>query len=183
MWRRLDTPGLEHCRLTLEGTGPRLEGTVLLAEDGMPLRADYELDGSAEWETRVVLVTLRHGSTMRQLRLTVDGSRRWYRDGEELTGIRGCIDVDLSLTPSTNTLPICRLGLSVGEASDVTAAWIRFPELRVEPLSQRYTRRTERLYGYESAGGTFASELEVDELGLIVAYPPLWQRVAGARSG
>ncbi len=90
--------------------------------------------------------------------------------------LAGCIDVDLGITPSTNTLPIRRLNLQVGESADVTAAWVRFPELTVEPLAQRYTRLDERRYRYESTTG-FSAELEVDELGLVVRYGDIWERV------
>jgi hypothetical protein len=60
----------------------------------------------------------------------------------------------------------------------VTAAWLRFPELTLEPLSQRYVRLDERRYRYESQGGSFVAELEVDDLGLVVHYEGGWQRVA-----
>src|SRR5205814_2718699 len=58
----------------------------------------------------------------------------------EIEPVRGCLDVDLGITPSTNTLPIRRLGLAVGQAKEVRAAWIVFPELEVRLLTQTYTR-------------------------------------------
>ena len=54
---------------------------------------------------------------------------------------------------------------------------MRFPELTVEPLWQRYTRLSEERYSYESDGG-FTSELIADDLGLIVAYRSLFMRVS-----
>jgi hypothetical protein len=98
-----------------------------------------------------------------------------------LPDLKGCIDVDFSLTPSTNTLPIRRLHLAVGESRELTAAWVRFPELTVEPLAQRYTRLAERRYRYESIVSGFTAELEVDDLGLVVTYEGIWQRVAESR--
>ena len=59
----------------------------------------------------------------------------------------------------------------------MTAAWVRFPELTVEPLTQCYERTGDRLYRYSSGGGAFTADIEVDELGLVVRYPPLWERV------
>ena len=58
----------------------------------------------------------------------------------------------------------------------VTAAWVRFPELTVEPLPQEYLRLEERRYRYSSAGGRFVAELEVDEHGLVTTYGDIWAR-------
>ncbi len=95
--------------------------------------------------------------------------------------LRGCLDVDLSWSPSTNTLPIRRLGLEVGQASAaLTAAWVRFPDLALIPLEQEYRRLSDRRYRYTSRGGAFTAEIDVDEHGLVVNYGDFWKRVAGS---
>ena len=85
--------------------------------------------------------------------------------------------MDLSVTPATNTLPIRRLDLGIGKNESVTAAWIKFPEIELQPLSQRYTRTAENIYHYESNTG-FSAEIMVDDLGLVTAYPRGWERIA-----
>ena len=90
--------------------------------------------------------------------------------------MRGCLDADLSVTPATNTLPIRRLNLGIGKSKSVVA-WIRFPELTVQPLSQRYARTAENIYRYGSDTG-FSAEIVVDDLGLVIAYPGGWDRIA-----
>ena len=62
----------------------------------------------------------------------------------------------------------------------MTAVWVRFPELTIEPLPQRYGRLAERRYRYESAGGAFAAEIEVDDLGLVTTYEGGWRRIAAS---
>ncbi len=177
LWKRDDVPGLEHCRLEETAEGPRLVGTVLLGIDGAPLQVEYKVACSRAWETRSVRLMVIHGGETRRAELAVDDDGRWWRGGEELATVVGCRDVDLSVSPSTNTLPIRRLAIPIGESRDVTAAWVRFPELTVEPLPQRYTRLSERRFRYESRAGAFTAEVEVDDLGLVVRYPPLWERV------
>ena len=189
LWRRLDVPGLEHAQLRTGAGGPRLTGTVLVAESATPLQLDYDVACSPAWETLHVTMTVTHGQAVRRAELETDALHRWWMDGVEVPSVAGCTDVDLSLTPSTNTLPIHRLGLlelGLGEQRDVRAAWVRFPELAVEPLPQRYTRVGERRFRYESWSGgrsagspdAFVAELEVDAIGLVMAYPPFWERVA-----
>jgi hypothetical protein len=91
--------------------------------------------------------------------------------------VRGCLDVDFAVTPATNTLPIRRLDLGIGKSESLTAAWIKFPELELQPLSQRYARTAEKIHGYESEPG-FSAEIVVDDLGLVTAYPRGWERIA-----
>lgn len=54
--------------------------------------------------------------------------------------------------------------------STMVAAWVRFPQLEVAPLAQRYTRIKEFLYRCESRSGAFSAMVEVDNLGLVVEY-------------
>jgi len=104
-------------------------------------------------------------------------------DGEPVPALDGCIDVDISATPFTNTLPIRRLGLKPGEAANLKVAYLAIPEMRVEPARQRYTclERDDQggLYRYESLDGEFAgftADLPVDAGGLVLDYPGLFRR-------
>jgi uncharacterized protein len=202
LWRRLDIAGIEYFRLWESAAGPRLTGTVVMADAGIPLRLKYAVACAPDWTSRGVHVALTRGAVTRHLKLTAGDSQRWWRSAEEgpragaganvrdggsprpvstameIPAVAGCLDVDLAFTPATNILPLRRLGLAVGESREMTAAWVRFPDLSVEPLAQRYTRLDERRVRYESRGGAFTAELEVDEIGLVVRYPPLWERVA-----
>ena len=179
LWTRRDQVSLDHFQLHHGSKEIRLTGTILTLTDGEPLRVEYVVQCDPSWETRSVRVGLTRGVASSELTLLVDGQRRWWRDGQEIAAVAGCVDVDISLSPSTNTLPIRRLSLAPGGASDVVAAWIRFPELTIEALPQRYERTGELLYRYASAGGAFTADIEVDELGLVVRYPPAWERVSG----
>lgn len=178
MWQSLDGPGSEWCALARDGEGWVIEGTVVVALDERPTKVGYEIRCDGGWVTRRVAVELADGANVHALRLEADDARRWWRDGVEIEAVRGLHDIDLGVTPATNTLPIRRLAPRVGEAPEVTAAWVRFPELEVEPLPQRYVRLGERLYRYESGGGAFEADLTVDDLGLIVRYGGGWERVA-----
>ena len=48
-----------------------------------------------------------------------DGAGHWSRDGELLPAVENCLDVDLEWSPSTNTLPIRRLTIALGETKTV----------------------------------------------------------------
>lgn len=106
--------------------------------------------------------------------ITVDPRGRWWINERECPAAAGCVDVDLNFSPSTNLLPIRRLGLPIGQAADVRAAWLRFPSFTLEPFAQTYRRLAATTYRYESAGG-FVAELEVDATGLVRRYADIWQ--------
>ena len=177
LWSRRDRVSLEFFQLHEALAGVRLSGLILTIEEAEPLRVEYTVQCDREWATRSARIAIVHGSVSKKLELMVDDQKRWWSDGKQIAEVDGCIDIDISLSPSTNTLPIRRLSLARGGESDVAAAWIRFPDLAIERLPQRYVRSGENLYRYASNGGAFTADIEVDELGLVVRYPPLWERV------
>lgn len=168
--------GSDQCALWRDAHGWRLEGLVVTEYHGEPAQVRYAVDCDPGWTTRTATVELRSPSAQRYIALRVRDQRWFDGNGRELEALRGCIDVDLGVTPATNTLPLRRLELAIGESREVTAAWVRFPELTVEPLPQRYTRLDTDRYRYESATG-FTAELRVDDVGLVADYPGGWVRV------
>ena len=123
------------------------------------------------WVTRSARVTGSVGA--REIDARVEcAAGEWTLNGHIVTTVRGCIDVDLNFSPSTNVLPIRRLALPIGGRATVRAAWLRFPSFTLEPLEQVYERLAERRYRYESNGGAFTAEIDVDAAGLPSRYGP-----------
>jgi len=184
VWRNLQFEALEHFVLVRTDQQHNLRGEVVgVNAKGQPLRVNYVICCSLEWRTELVVVSQFNGAgspTTRQIR--VEGGR-WAHHGpsnhEALPELDGCIDIDLGITPATNTLPIRRLNLRIGQSAEVKAAWIKFPELTIAPLQQTYTRVSNFTYRYKSASG-FTADLEVDDLGLVINYPGGWQRLASS---
>ena len=176
LWRRLDSEGHEFFHLLSESNRWRLGGTAVFFE-GTPCRIDYEIFCDAEWRTRVAKIQGWVGEESVRHEVSVDPSGRWSLDGVEQPELDGCVDIDLEFSPCTNTLPIRRLGLEVGEAAPVRTAWVRFPAFRLELFEQVYTRLEERRYRFESADGEFVRNLDVDPDGLVLEYPGLWTAV------
>lgn len=180
LWRRRDTVSLERCRITRVNDSHAIVGTVITVADGRPFQVGYLVQCGLDWVTRQVHVSTAGAAGGRSLDLARDASGRWTRGGSnpaELTELAGLADIDLQITPSTNTLPIRRLGLSVGEKRGTDAVWIRFPELSVQRLTQEYERLAEHQYRYSSNGGRFSAELEVNDRGIVTRYGEIWERV------
>lgn len=186
-WMSTSWPAPDHCALSEISYGWELDGKAQAMVDGLPLEVTYTIRVDREWQTRLVKVKQVHFgivpgfSSTRRCTLKRDQSGGWTatsgNDRPGLSGIRFLTDIDIQVTPASNTLPIRRLNLAVGESADVTAAWFRIPEFRVEPLKQRYTRTAEHTYRYESPDHDFTATLTVDDLGLVINYDPGWVRL------
>ena len=74
------------------------------------------------------------------LRAESDGAGHWRVNGVAVEELDGCLDIDLEASACTNTLPIHRLGLGVGQTADAPAVYVRAVDLAVERLEQRYAR-------------------------------------------
>lgn len=171
LWRRLDRPGHESARLSCHESTWRLAGTAVFAHDRQPCRLDYRVLCDSQWRTVSAHVAGWVGGEAVEIELAADPDRRWRVNGTECPAVAGCIDLDLNFSPSTNLLPVRRLGLGVGEEAEVKAAWLRFPGFALEPLSQVYRRIAVETYRYESAGGAFVADLAVNTAGFVIAYP------------
>lgn len=178
LWRRVDQPGHESARVDRLGEGWRLAGTAVFHDAAGPCCLSYQIECDSEWRTLRTRVTGWIGQRTVDVEIAVaDGV--WRMNGVEVPQVAGCVDVDLNFSPSTNLLPIRRLDLAIGERAEVRAAWLRFPSLALEALQQTYIRTGEHAYRYESAGGAFVRDLQVDEAGFPTRYPDFWEREGG----
>ena len=180
LWRRLDQPGHEAARLHFQHASWQLTGTAVFTYNQQPCRLDYLVVCNAAWQTVSAKVEGWIGNETVAVALTVDTARRWWLNGVECPTVAGCIDLDLNFSPSTNLLPVRRLALAIGQEAEVTAAWLRFPDFVLEPLAQRYRRLDVATYRYESAGGSFTTELQVNAAGFVTRYPGFWHCEADA---
>ncbi len=177
LWRRLDLPGHDAATLQLGARGAVLSGMAVFQEDG-PTALAYVVHADAEWKTSEARVWGWHARKAIELRVHRDDAGTWTMNGAAYPAIEGCLDLDLSFTPATNLLPLRRLSLDVGQSTEVRSAWLEWPELRLTPLVQRYARRSETEYDYESdlpGSELFRSSLRVQPEGWVLEYGGLWR--------
>jgi len=180
-WQDWAGTGLQHLVLH-EGPEDIVAEAVAIAapENGRPFAARFRIVCDAGWKTRQVEAGLIGDEP---LVLVGDGAGHW-RDGAGVPrpDLDGAIDVDLPITPFTNTLPIRRLGLGAGESADLETVYIVLaqgaaPTAVTDP--QRYTcLEPRRRYRYAALDIDFVREIEVDADGLVVIYPEMFRRIA-----
>jgi uncharacterized protein len=174
LWRRLDTPGHDACRLEQRATGWVLDGAAVFSEDGSPAWLTYRVAGDLAWRTQNGEVRGWLGGRAVEFIVSRTCEGLWTLNGTVVAHLDGCVDLDLGFTPATNLTQIRRSALAVGQAADVPVAWLDPSAGTLEVLAQRYERRGETTYWYEAPKFDYAALLEVGPSGFIQRYPGLW---------
>ena len=174
-WEEWSGRGLQHLVLTEHADGIVAEAVCIVTEES-DFAARDRVRCDAGWRCRELDVEVIGGTGA--LRLRGDGRGRWTdANGVRQAHLDGAIDVDLPITPFTNTLPIRRLALAAGASAEIDVVYVRAPALSVEIDRQRYTcLEPLRRYRYEAVDGSFTAEIEVDAAGLVLTYPELFRR-------
>ena len=183
MWTPWIGPGLEHLHLVQSSEQIVADGLIIGVEEQTPFRVRYKIRCDSQWRLRTVDLSLLDDPPQ-TLHLSTDGAGAWTGGvGEVIAALNGCLDVDISSTPFTNTLPIRRLALKPGEAAALSMAYIAIPQMQVLTMEQRYTcleiTPDQARYRYESlsnGASSFTAELPVDSDGLVLDYPELFRR-------
>lgn len=169
-WCTWDGDHVDDLTLTWENEAWTASGTVTRE------RAQYVIRLSPTWHVRQFL--LFRDLDEPDLWLGVDHSARWGEmNGAHRTELDGCYDLDLGCTPFTNTLPIRRLPLDVGDSAELPVAWVDVETLDVHPERHRYTRLASHRWRFEQLHSGYDVELDVDDHGLVLDYPELFRRV------
>ncbi|ANH70654.1 hypothetical protein ABE85_17330 [Mitsuaria sp. 7] len=169
--------GIEHMRLS-DG---HADGVVIaIDEEAGSFRLAYRLDWDERWRLREAALSLidGEGASIRSMQLKTDGGGHWQDgEGRALADLDGCLDIDIWPTPFTNSFPIRRVSLAIGERREFRMAWVDGTTLTVRAQAQAYTRLDDRRYRFESLDGSgFTADLPVDDDLLVLDYPGLFKR-------
>lgn len=182
-WTRIWNKGREGAGLEHLLLAERMADSVVLAfdEKHAPFRLSYRLTWDESWQLHSAGLTVTTERSTRSLNLQTDGQGHWRDgDGRGIDDLDGCMDIDIWPTPFTNSFPIRRNPMAIGERREFRMVWICAPDLTVHAQPQAYTRLADRLYLFENLDGSgFRAELPVDEDGIVLDYPGLFQRVSG----
>jgi hypothetical protein len=176
-WQDWSGGGVEHTVLSCTPASSIAEGVVISASSSERFAVRYQIRCDGSWTLNYATIEII--GEQRKVELLSDGRGKWTdASGNALPDLDGAIDVDISATPFTNTLPIRRLRLARGHSAEIRAAYVHLPELNIVRDPQRYTcLEPLRRYRYESLDSDFVREIEVDADGLVVTYPGLFKRL------
>lgn len=172
-YRRLDEHGEERCVYACMSEMCIVEGMGAAAIDGSGMVFEYRLELSEDWRIRHAAIVIRLGQDESRRIIERRDDAIWVVDGVHAVEFDGFEDLDLAFTPTTNTVAIRRLALDVGESGTSRSLLITDPELDVHGMEQHYSRVDDRRYLYQAR--EFSAEIEVDDDGVLIAYPGLFE--------
>jgi hypothetical protein len=175
LWRRLDAPGHDACRLERTASAWQLDGAaVFRTESGRIAQLHYRVRCDLLWHTQWGTVRGWLGESAVDLSITRDARGHWKLNDEAVPDMSHCVGLDLGFTPATNLLQLRRLNLAAGESADAPAAWVDVEDGGLSELMQRYERRSDSTYAYEAKRFDYAEVLAVTAEGFVSDYPRLW---------
>lgn len=175
LWRRLDTPGHDVCRLEKSDAGWKLEGVAVFLHEEGPASLRYRIACDLTWRTINGAVHGYLGERPVAIRVNHASDDQWTFNGAPVAGFEHLIDLDFSFTPSSNFFQLQRLDFKVGEGRDMDVVWLDPAAGILQKLPQRYERRSETKYIYEAPTVPYAAEIEIRPDGFIRRYPDLWE--------
>jgi hypothetical protein len=187
LWRRLDAPGHDACRLIQRPDGWQLEGAAVFQHEGSPAFLAYEVICDGEWRTRFGVVRGWIGTREIDYGISRGPIGVWRLNGEivhdperepgvsRVVPLSSCVDLDFGFTPATNVTQLRRVALGVRQTVDVPVAWLDVTEGTLSVLHQRYERRSASSYWYEAPRFEYSALLRVNAAGFVEKYPNLWK--------
>lgn len=179
-WCAAEGTSIEHLALAERSA----DGVVVGVDDsGQPFRFAYELAWDDAWRVHSVRLSVMNALGSRGLALKTDGNGHWFDSGDQrIADLSGAIDVDLQVSPFTNTFPIRRLGLKRGGSAEIKAVYVAVPSLALSAVTQRYTNLGPGPDGrsrwrYEGFPPGFSADIAIDAEGLVTDYPGLFRRL------
>ncbi len=165
---------IENCLLAESIDGHEINSTIIGNYGVQIYKVEYHLKTNENWETTFLTLKtqLDHSIELTTLEKK-DGI--WFLNDKPYNVLKGIFDVDISLTPFTNTLPINRLQLKDNQRQVIDVFYFDILEKNTKPVKQIYTRIAADHYVYENYDKSFKADIKIDEQGLVVEYPKLFE--------
>ena len=164
-WTSWNQDAIETLVLTERPKGIFVKSTII-NHDEKHFTIKYTLTLDASW--RVKTLNLELLDTKEKIKLESDGHGNWSNDTGIIPKLHGAIDIDITATPFTNTIPIRRLKLGMKQQAEILVVYVTIPELSFDIDRQRYTRVSKYIYLFEQINNNFTRKIKVDKDGLVV---------------
>lgn len=181
LWTGREYYSLENCVVDDQENSAVISSTIIGSYDHKLYKVEYHIRTNAGWQTVLLEITSQVSNKTQMIKLEGDGNGNWTYNGKAAEHFKDCIDVDIAVTPFTNTLPIRRLQLQQGQSQEINVIYCDLLNQVIKPVRQKYTRLSGNEYQYENIPNDFEATIRVDESGLVVDYPGLFVRTAAVR--
>lgn len=182
LWTGREYYSLENCLIEDNATGAEITSTIIGNYEGKLYKVEYHIKTNEHWQTVFFEINSRHSNQTQIIRYEGDGTGNWTTNGKKAEQFNGCIDIDLPLTPFTNTLPIRRLKLKPDQSQEIQVIYFDMLEQTIKPVRQKYLCLSATEYHYENIPNDFEAKILVDESGFVIDYPSLFVRTVALQA-
>lgn len=176
IWERKELCSTEFLQLQTSGDNAIANSTIISIYNEFPVKIDYKIELN-NWITKKVNIEIPN--LEKALFIETNTNRQWFdQNGNELSELYGAIDIDISCTPFTNSLPINRSKWIINNPQNFRMVYIKVPELTLMNVKQVYTLIKEEkdylLFDYKSSA--IHTTIKFDKNGYVLDYPNLFNR-------
>lgn len=178
VWNNEELYGCEY--LTMRSTNEKyvVQSTVIYIEDTNENAhtVDYSVELDEHWITKRVSINVDDNNT---LDLYTNGEGSWFnRNRELIDSLNGAIDIDISVTPFSNSLPINRMSWTINQIEDFNMVYISVPSLEIKkvPQSYQYIGKEDDVRYFKYCCYDYETIVSVDLNGLVIDYPNTFKR-------
>ena len=134
LWTGREYFSLENCLISMTDIGSEITSTIIGYYEEKIYRVEYQITTNQNWETVLFEINSRHSNQTQSIRFEGDGKGNWKSNGEKAEQFTGCIDIDIPLTPFTNTLPIRRLRLRQQQTQEINVIYCDLLKQQIKPV-------------------------------------------------
>lgn len=116
-WVIADEPRLNHVMIESSPTAVHAHGFLLGIAYAHPFRLRYQIECDATYQIQSAGLRVE-GNGEHSLTLVREANGTWHDgQGNDYPQLAGCTEIDIEVSPITNTLPIRRLALEIGQSA------------------------------------------------------------------
>ena len=177
VWENNEFFGTEYMKLSFMDNKIDIDSTIISIENNIPYKVNYNISLDTNWVVKQVHMEI--DNLNKSLHISSNGKGQWFDgEGDEIHELNGAIDIDISCTPFTNSLPINRLKWKQNVSTNFEMVFITVPDMTYKKVKQSYTLTKDaiekREFHYQS--GAFETDIQVDTDGLVIVYPKIFTR-------
>jgi hypothetical protein len=176
-WKGLLYNSIEKCQLTMKETIIEINSVIAGKLEDKIYSLNYDIKTNLNWETIYFKIDSVLNGRPNNICYSSDGKGNWLEKGKLIKRFSGCVDIDISVTPFTNSLPINRLKLAENKEAKLNDLYIDVLEEIEKTVNQKYKRLSNNKYKYENIPNDFEAVILVDQEGFIIDYPGLFKRI------
>ncbi|MDR3026411.1 putative glycolipid-binding domain-containing protein [Chryseobacterium sp.] len=176
IWKGIFYQSLEYFNIHSDDKGYTVQSRIIGCYKDKIYAVDYRMFIDKNW----IIQNFQIESEVNKVKTTLEGKKlqdQWEINNVINPEFNNFKFIDISLTPFTNTLPINNLNLSENKSQKIDVIYIDVLKQHIKPVQQKYTRRAPYQYLYENIENDFKAEISIDESGLVISYPELFEKI------